>query len=307
MSNLTPIDDKSNSQPVKITDADEQRCAEITTENRLSTDSKISDISEVVGQENSDNSLPVVLSKEQQVIINGLVDARHEELIRELKNLQNKILEISLNVSDIKIKSADGNSNFATVSNLKALKVNNQNIPDKNDPITQVPTTGFLLEQGSLNSDARVNASLATPIDFVIESRTDGDLFVQALQFSIADQGANLNDFGAIGDLTNGMQLIYSNNELGEIILADELKTNYDFVRLSQGNPAFSQGVESFRATNVAGQSEGYLPVLLLNSFGLAFGLRIRQNTEDRLILRIRDNISTVDAFNVFYYGNRLV
>ena len=59
MSNLTPIDDKSNSQPVKITDADEQRCAEITTEDRLSTDSKISDISEVVGQENSDNSLPL--------------------------------------------------------------------------------------------------------------------------------------------------------------------------------------------------------------------------------------------------------
>lgn len=229
----------------------------------------------------------------------------HDELILELRRTREAMLEIAMLTNDIKIKSADGNANFANVSNLKALKVNNQNIPDKNDPITQVPITGYFLNNGSF--DARVAGSLATPIDFTIEARDDGDIFINALQFSIADQGATLNDFGSLSQLTNGIQLIYSNIQLGEIILADDLQTNYDLVRLCQGNPAFSQGVESFRATNVDGQSEGYLPVLKLDSFGLAFGVRIRARTEDKFILRIRDDITGVDAFNVFYYGNRLL
>lgn len=228
----------------------------------------------------------------------------HEELIEELRRTQEIIFTSSLQMKDIKIKSANGSSDFANVNKFQALKVNNQSLPDRNDPITQVALSGFFENNGI--TDARVDGS-ATPVDFAVSSRDDGDIYINAISFKIADANASLNNFGSIGSLANGFQLIYFNNELGELVLADNLVSNFEIIRLCQGLPAFSQGTESFRASNVVANSEGYLPVLQMQNFGLPFGIRIRANSEDRLLLRIRDDVTGVDAFDIFYYANRLI
>ena len=102
---------------------------------------------------------------------------------------------------------------------MQALKVNNQAVPDTEDPLLQIPATGFLINP-TINGidgdfDARVNGSLTSPIDFSITADADSDIFLQALGFLVAGQGATLSDFGGVPEgnnntppIPNGCQLI---------------------------------------------------------------------------------------------------
>lgn len=190
----------------------------------------------------------------------------------------------------------------ARIDSLGSIKVNSQNTPDPNDPIIDVPLSGYLADVNG-NIDARANGSV-TPVDFFLAADPNLDTYVASISFKIADANATLNDFGAIASLTNGFDIIYSTQETGERVLATGLKSNFDIIRICQGLPAFSQGVESFRASNVVGGSEGYIPVLRIkDNFGLPYGLRLRKGTKDKLILRVNDDITAVDAFDIFYYG----
>ena len=191
------------------------------------------------------------------------------------------------------------------INKFNALKVYSQEIPDIDDPTILVPKSGFLTDENG-NSDARVNGS-ASPIDFTINALEDTDLYISGLSFRIADQNAQLSKFGNIPPLPNGLQLIYKNQDIGERILLDELKSNFDLVRACQGNPPFNE-VEAFRATNIIGNSEGYLPVLKIKEvFNLPFGIRLKRGTLDKLILRVNDNVSAVDAFDIFYYATEFL
>ena len=73
---------------------------------------------------------------------------------------------------------------------------------------------------------------------------------------------------------------------------------------MCQGNPAFGNGTGAFRANNASGNSEGYIPVLdITDVFGLTWGIKLRKGTSDRIIMRIKDDTSAVDAFNCIAYG----
>lgn len=231
---------------------------------------------------------------------------------KEWNNIVEKLDEVQKSLFGLlkdshAIIDGKGTSQKSFVSRYGALKVNNQAIPDLDDPTIAIPVSGFFADENG-NIDARANASLANPEDFFIEADPENDIYISSISIKISDQNAILSDFGALtGGITNGVQLIYKNQEVGEVILADNLRSNFDIIRLCHGTPAVSSGVEAFRATNVEGNSEGYIPVLSFsNNFGLAYGVRLRAGTFDRLIMRIRDNISGIDAFDVFYYGQKV-
>lgn len=225
-------------------------------------------------------------------------------LISKIDTMQKSLM---LSKGDNVIRDGKGSGYRAKVSQFGAIKVFEQGIPDKDDPAISVPQTAFLADiNGSL--DMRVNASLASPQDFYIQADQEDDLFISTLSFLISDQNAILSNFGSIGELNNGCQLILKTQELGESILADNLTTNFSFIRLCADTPAVSDQVSAFRADNISGNSEGYNCILKINEvFGTKFGLRLRAGTKDRLILRIRDNISQIDAFNGLTFGIRLL
>jgi len=82
------------------------------------------------------------------------------------------------------------------------------------------------------------------------------------------------------------------------------LKSNFDFVRLAGGKPSFGDGAGAFRAGNMFGTSEGYLPCVDFDEiFNLQWGLRLRKGTNDRIVLRVRDDVTGIDAFNAQCYG----
>lgn len=169
--------------------------------------------------------------------------------------------------------------------------------PPLNESIMGIPSVAnFVNSAGS--SDMQVVASLAAPQTFFIEARPDYEVYVKTVMITIADASATLNKFGNITALTNGVNFCWESQSLGSFVIKGDMKTNWDFVKLSRGNPGFGDGAGAFRAGNVAGNSEGYLPVVdMFAVFGQQYGIRLRKGTHDKIVFEVRDDTTGVDEF----------
>jgi hypothetical protein len=144
----------------------------------------------------------------------------------------------------------------------------------------------------------QVVASLVAPQSFCIDARSDFDVYVKTVMVTIADQNAQLNQFGNLTALVNGVNFSWESQSLGSFSIKTAMQTNWDFVKLSRGNPAFGDGTAAFRANNVSGNAEGYLPVIdFFALFGMQYGIRLRKGTTDRLVFQINDDTTGVDEF----------
>jgi len=201
----------------------------------------------------------------------------------------------------VELKDGEGSGNRVKVTHENAVFTQDTGLPPSQQDGSATVYRKYLSDAiGAF--DMRVDGS-GKSADFYIEAEQDYDLYIGSLSFVIADGGATLNVFGNIGALANGCELLYQ-NQLGDIVVADSLKTNFEFIRLCQGNPAYGNGSTAFRANNVAGNSEGYIPVLdFKDVFGLTWGVKLRKGSSDRLILRVNDNLTGVDEFTCIAYG----
>ena len=166
------------------------------------------------------------------------------------------------------------------------------------------PFRQFLTDDGTAtgSEDMLVDGSV-TPVDFFVEAPQTADLYVTRLSFIVVDQNASLNTFGNIPQLTIGCRLFYT-DELGEVVIAEALQTNFDIVRLGSGLPSFGDGTTAFIANNVDFISEGIIPILdFKDTFGFRWGLELRNGSTQKLILQIRDDITGIDAMDVICYG----
>jgi hypothetical protein len=180
-------------------------------------------------------------------------------------------------------------------------------VSDRNVPPFGVPTEATIFRQYMLDAsgsnDMRVAGSLAVPQRFKITPAPNADRYIVSLSFLIADASSNLNQFGNIAALTNGCRLFYS-QEVGEFDIHDQLKTNFDFIRLCQGNPSFGDAATAFRANNISGTVEGYIPVLDVRVvFGFKWGLRLKFGNVQELVMEIRDDTTGIDALDCIVYG----
>ena len=168
---------------------------------------------------------------------------------------------------------------------------------------------------GGGNIDMKVDGSVV-PIEFTIESEDNYDIYITAVSFLIsADNASTLAEFGSLGTtLTNGCDF-FAYIDGVEYPIGVELKSNFDFVRMCKFEPAFGTGPDAFRIDGVTATagSDSFSPVLKMTSFGYdkdnSVGLRIKAGTNNRLVLRINDNLNIADTelqkFNVIVYGNK--
>lgn len=178
----------------------------------------------------------------------------------------------------------------------------------------------------TLNGDGATNSMLVdgstASQKFYIEGESEDDIYITSLSFLIQATGIVLgNDFAGNGAaLTNGCRIYYEDKN-GEVDIGTSLQTNFDFIRLCQGNPAFSDGsgaIEPFIAPNVAGGGGGkgggsaanaIIPVLNIRDiFGLPYGIKLQRATTHKLVLEVNDNITAGvlganAAFNIIAYG----
>jgi hypothetical protein len=175
--------------------------------------------------------------------------------------------------------------------------------PPLEDEITLLPLREYFTNNGSIdmNVDGSVNS-----IDFSINANANRQVSVKSMFVSIVDAGATLSEFGNISALTNGVEFVWQSQDFGEIVIANELRSNYDFVAFGGGQPAFGNGANAFKAQNVIGVEEAYLTFIDFQVlFGFQYGIPLRKGTKDRLLFRINDDASAVFSFRAIAYGNQ--
>lgn len=203
-----------------------------------------------------------------------------------------------------KIQDGSGQGFYAKVSPEGFLYTQEAPFPPVGDDTKITIYREFLtLNNDGTTSDMRVNGS-TTPQRFFINAEPNFDIYITTVSFLIADAGASLNEFGGISALSNGCRFYYEDLN-GEINIGTSLVSNFEFVRLCQGNPPFGSGASAFLANNVVGNSEAFIPVFDFRNFGFKWGLKLFAGTNNRLVLEVNDNVSGIDGFNAVAYGFR--
>lgn len=202
-----------------------------------------------------------------------------------------------------KIQDGSGQGYYAKVSPEGFLYTQEAPFPPVGEDTKITIYREFLTLNGNGTSDMRVNGSV-TPQRFWINAEPGFDIYITTVSFLIADAGASLNEFGGITALTNGCRFYYEDLN-GQINIGTSLVSNWEFVRLCQGQPAFGSGASAFLANNVVGASEAFIPVFDFRNFGFKWGLKLFAGTNNRLVLEINDNVTAIDALNVIAYGFR--
>jgi hypothetical protein len=179
--------------------------------------------------------------------------------------------------------------------------------PPLDEEVYPLPFREFFLDSAASN-DMAVNGSV-TNVAYTIQSSTEYDIYIKYVSVEIGDGGSpNLNLFGALPALTNGVEFCHFNNIDGFYILHEGIKTNKQFIRIGTDTAAIGTGSDSFLADVSGGGSEkSYLPNIdFAESYGLPWGIRLRKGTEDRLIFKVRDNLTGLSTFNAIGSGIRI-
>jgi hypothetical protein len=183
--------------------------------------------------------------------------------------------------------------------------------PPIDEDVNQLPFRQYFTSDGTADgtiSMLTAAGTLANPVDFFIKAIPDFDIYIKTCAVLIADGTQTLNEWGNTNSaLTNGMSFLWSSQDEGDIIINDSLKSNFDFIRLSLGQPAFGDGAAAFLASNVVSTSEAFIPTInLTNTFGLPWGIKLRANTNDKLVWQVRDDNTGPDQFDIVAYGTKV-
>lgn len=172
--------------------------------------------------------------------------------------------------------------------------------PEKESRIS-LPFRQYFTDDGtsSGSNDMRVDGSV-TPVEFYIGAEEGFEVFIKFISIKIADAGAKLDKFGALAALTNGVEFEWQSQKLGSLTIHDGLKDNLEFFRLSNLSP----GIVDLSG---GGADAAIVSWDLSNIFGNPWGLRISENSLERIIFRVRDDLSTgLDEFNIIGHGSKL-
>ena len=167
------------------------------------------------------------------------------------------------------------------------------------------PFRQFLTDDGTSTGDQDMTVDgSSTPVDFFVPAPQEDDLYICIMSFVLTEPSMGLNEWANTGSpLSNGVRIFYE-DEKGEEDIHNAGLTNWDLIRLCLGDPAFGSGATTFRASNVVGTDEGYVPFLdLRKTFGFQWGVLLRGGTKQKLVIRIQDNITSTDGFDCIAYG----
>ena len=201
-----------------------------------------------------------------------------------------------------KIKDGKGTGNGLAVSKFGAASV----VVHPNPPAdfqTVLPYTDFFRNDAGSN-----NLIVATPQSFYIKASSEFDIFIKSISIQLSDPGADLNRFGALPELTNGVRFRYSSPNTGDIVIDDEIKKSLDFFRSATGGKGFGTGTGAFLADISGGAGEDtYLPEIDLSErFGLQWGLKLPRNSTAYLAYDVQDNLTGLSVFNIKAFGIRV-
>ena len=176
--------------------------------------------------------------------------------------------------------------------------------PPKDEAETSLPYRARFTN-GAGSDAMKVDGSVTEQI-FSLRAIEEYDIYINSISVRIADGGSpNLNKFGNLAELTNGVGWEWVTSDLGTVVLHEGIQTNLEFIRTGHKTAAIGTGTDAYLAdVSGGGTSKAYLPIIdISEQFGKPWGMRLRKGTNDRMSFVIRDNLSDLDAFDAIAYG----
>jgi hypothetical protein len=207
---------------------------------------------------------------------------------------------------NVHIKDGSGGSNSLKINGEGEASVVVHPHPPREESVSALPFRSYFTDSASSNA-MNING-LNSPTDFIIEANKDYDVYVKYISIEIGDGGnPNLNKFGDLAALANGVGWYWFTQSEGEYELHEGIKTNKEFVRIGTDTAAIGTGTDAFLADVSGGAAEkSYFPSIdITESYGLPWGLRLRKGTTDKIIFRVVDNLLALTTFNAVGYGIR--
>ena len=94
-----------------------------------------------------------------------------------------------------------------------------------------------------------------------------------------------------------------------EYELHEGIKTSKEFIRIASDTSGIGTGAEAYLAAvgGGSGNEESYLPNMDMKEiYGLPWGLKLKKGSLDKLIFRVRDNLTGLTTFNAIATGTRI-
>ncbi len=138
---------------------------------------------------------------------------------------------------------------------------------------------------------------------FTVDSHKDYDIRIMKILIYIEDGTVSHKTFGAIASLTNGIDI--SVFEAGvETFLVKAGKDFADLIEQTLAERPWGDGATAFELIDVVSNDDAQVLPMDIGSL-VPGGLRIGRGTNDKLQVKVSDNISALTAFTVRVVGYR--
>lgn len=196
-----------------------------------------------------------------------------------------------------KIIDGKGGRNALKVNEEGEITVSVHTYPPIDERVASFPYSAYFENGGS--NDMRVNGSITT-VSFSIDALLNNEVYIKSAHVKLAAPGAKLSKFANLTPLTNGIELVWRNNQEENLVIHNGIKDNLEFFRLSDQKAEIVDLSGSGADAVIVAIDFGKL-------FGLPWGLRLKKGSTDSLQFRVRDNLSSgITEFNIIGYGIKI-
>ena len=208
------------------------------------------------------------------------------------------------------IVDGQGGGHYLNIQKEGSIGVVMHQHPFVGETLTALPFRQYFTTNGIISGSnlMRVNGSV-NYVDFYVTAQQEYDVYIKYITFEIGDGGSpSLNKFGAEPALTNGVAWYWDTQEEPLYELHEGIKTNKEFIRIASDTGAIGTGADAYLADVSGGGTEkSYLPSMdMAEVYGLVWGLRLRKGTNDKIIFRIKDDLTGLSTFNAIATGTRI-
>jgi hypothetical protein len=106
----------------------------------------------------------------------------------------------------------------------------------------QAPLWHADFETAAGSADMVVVGTTAAPVDFCVSALPTADRWVRSMSFEVSDRSCALYLWGALAALTNGVQVLWITQDLGEVELFN-WKTNFQATQAQGGRAGPGSGL----------------------------------------------------------------
>ena len=199
-----------------------------------------------------------------------------------------------------KIRITNGNNVVAKVTDEQELLVTQSPYPPKEVQKVR-PFRQYLTTDGTPTGTVEMGTDgSVTPVDYYVAAASGVDRYITSLSVLVGYAATGKPFHWADGAaLANGFRLFYQSDQ-GEVELHEGIKSNQDLFRLSKASYLPNQWeVRHVNALN----DYGYIMDIDLTEKLPALGVKLADDTRQRLVLCVQDNATSAVTFNIIAYG----